>query len=255
MDFSKMMKSLSAADVILFGEYHDNPISHWMEREVTEALYTRVQDGLVLGAEMFETDNQLLLDEYLGGIIPEDKFEAEARLWKNYRTDYKPLLKFAFDHHLPFIATEVPRRYANLVYRKGFEGLDSLSADAKKFLPPLPVRYDPELPCYKQMLSMGHGAGVETTVNLPKAQAIKDATMGYFILKHWSPGKHFLHFNGSGHSDNREGIVWYLLQERPDLKIVTITTVLQDTLDRLEDGSAGRADFTLVVPENMTRTY
>ncbi len=250
-----MMKSLYAADVILFGEYHDNPISHWMQREVTADLYAHVQDALVIGAEMFEADNQLLLDEYLGGTIPEDKFEAEARLWKNYRTDYKPLLKFAFDHHLPFVATEVPRRYANLVYRKGLEGLDSLSAEAKKFLPPLPVRYDPELPGYRQMLSMGHGAGVETTVNLPKAQAIKDATMAYFILKNWSPGKHFLHFNGSGHSDNREGITWYLLQERPDLKIVTITTVLQESLDKLDEGSAGKADFTLVVPQNMTRTY
>jgi uncharacterized iron-regulated protein len=222
--FSKIMKSLYEADVILFGESHDNPIAHWLQKEVTADLYANSRDALILGAEMFEAD-------------------------------YKPLLKFAFDHKLPFIATNVPRRYANLVYREGFEGLEKLSPDARRYIPPLPVRYDPELPGYKQMLGMGHGAGVEATENLPKAQAIKDATMGYFILKNWSPGKQFLHFNGSGHSDNREGIVWYLLQDRPDLKIVTITTVMQDTLDELEDGSAGRADFIIVVPDNMTRTY
>jgi uncharacterized iron-regulated protein len=253
--FSKIMKSLYEADVILFGESHDNPIAHWLQKEVTADLYANSRDALILGAEMFEADNQLLVDEYLNGTITEAKFEDEARLWPNYKTDYKPLLKFAFDHKLPFIATNVPRRYANLVYREGFEGLEKLSPDARRYIPPLPVRYDPELPGYKQMLGMGHGAGVEATENLPKAQAIKDATMGYFILKNWSPGKQFLHFNGSGHSDNREGIVWYLLQDRPDLKIVTITTVMQDTLDELEDGSAGRADFIIVVPDNMTRTY
>jgi len=31
---------------------------------------------------MFETDNQVLIDEYFAGIIKESSFEAEARLWK-----------------------------------------------------------------------------------------------------------------------------------------------------------------------------
>ncbi len=253
--FYRMMKSLAGADIILFGEYHDNPIAHWLQREVTAALYEDDPDALVLGAEMLEADNQLLVDEYLGGLIPEDKFEDQARLWNNYKTDYKPLLKFAFDHKLPFVATNVPRRYANLVYREGFGGLEALSEEAKEFLPPLPVKYDPELPGYKKMMEMGHMGGADVNENFPKAQAIKDATMAYFILRNWSPGKRFLHFNGSGHSDNYEGIVWYLLQDRPDLKVVTLTTVLQDNPEELMEESAGRADFTIVVPGNMTRTY
>ncbi len=253
--YSKMLKSLLGAEVILFGEYHDNPISHWLQRELATDLVHRMGDSLVLGAEMFESDNQLLLDEYLDSLITESNFEKEARLWNNYKTDYKPLLHIALDHGLPFIATEVPRRYANLVYREGFEGLENLSPEAKNYLPPLPVKYDPELPGYRKMLDMGDMGGVHAGANLPKAQAIKDATMAYFILRHWSPGKLFLHFNGSGHSDNYEGIVWYLRQDDPDLKIMTITTVLQEDPDELLEESAGRADFTIVVPETMTRTY
>ena len=251
-----MIKEIDEADIVLFGEYHDNPISHWLQREVTGDLYKSRQDSLVLGAEMFETDMQLLLDEYLSGTIPEDKFEDQARLWDNHKTDYKPLLTFAFDHKIPFIATNVPRRYANLVYREGFEGLENLAPEAKGYIAPLPVKYDPELPGYKKMLEMashmGEGMNAE---NLPKAQAIKDATMGYFILKNWSHGKIFLHFNGSGHSDNYEGIVWYLQQDNPDLNIVTITTKMQETANKLLEESAGMADFTIVVPERMTRTY
>ncbi len=96
----------------------------------------------------------------------------------------------------------------------------------------------------------GHGGD-----NLPKAQAIKDATMGHFILQNWSAGKVFMHYNGSGHSDKHDGIVWYLLQGNPDLKIVTITTKMQDDPSELLEESAGQADFTIVVPERMTRTY
>lgn len=258
--YSKILKGLEEADVILFGEYHDNPISHWLQKELTFDLYRRFGDSLVLGAEMFEADNQLLLDEWLEGKIPQDKFEAEARLWNNYRTDYRPLVEFAADSGLPFIATNIPRRYANLVFRKGFEGLGELSPEAKSYIAPLPVAYDPELPGYKAMLDMGaHGGmpmgGEMDMSNLPKAQAIKDATMGYFILKHWSKGKVFLHYNGSGHSDNYEGIVWYLHHAMPDLKVMTITTKMQADPAELQEESSGMADYTIIVPENMTRTY
>ncbi len=253
--YSKMVKQLEEADIIFFGELHDNPIAHWLQRELTGDLQKLGDKELVLGAEMFESDNQLLLNEYLGGMITEAKFEDEARLWQNYKTDYKPLLQFAFEQGISFIATNVPRRYANLVYRKGFEGLESLSAEAKEYLPPLPVPYDPELPGYKSMLEMsqmGHG---KVNENLPRAQAIKDATMGYFILKNWSNGKRFLHFNGAYHSDNAEGILWYIRQQESGLKISTISTVLQESTDSLEQASAGKADFTIVVPKSMTRTY
>ncbi len=253
--YSKMVRQLADADIIFFGELHDDPIAHWLQRELTGDLHVLGTKQLVLGAEMFESDNQLLLDEYLGGKITEAKFEDEARLWQNHKTDYKPLLQFAFEQDIPFIATNVPRRYANLVYREGFEGLESLSEEAKKFLPPLPVKYDSELPGYKAMLEMGQMGHGMVNENMPKAQAIKDATMGYFILENWSDGKQFLHFNGAYHSDNAEGILWYIRQQEPGIKISTISTVLQESTDSLEQASSGKADFTIVVPKSMTRTY
>jgi uncharacterized iron-regulated protein len=253
--YTRMIRQLQDADLIFFGELHDNPIAHWLQRELTGDLHAAKGKDLVLGAEMFETDNQLLLDEYLAGVITEAKFEDEARLWPNHETDYKPLLQFAFQHGIPFVATNVPRRYANLVYRKGFEGLDSLSTRAREFLPPLPVAYDPGLPGYRAMLDMGQMGHGKANENLPKAQAIKDATMAHFILRNWSAGKQFLHFNGAYHSDNAEGIVWYVRQQAPGLTIRTITTVLQESTDSLEQASAGKADFTIVVPDKMTRTY
>ena len=102
----------------------------------------------------------------------------------------------------------------------------------------------------------GHGSGMDMSamLNLPKAQAAKDATMAYFILENWTEGKTFFHFNGSYHSDHFEGIVWHLKQENPGLKIMTIATVQQEDLDSLSEENDHLANFILCVPENMTRT-
>ncbi len=255
--YQKMIETISSADVVFFGELHDNPIAHWLEYEVTANLYEIAADKLIMGAEMFETDNQLLLDEYLSSVYEADKFEAEVKLWKNYKTDYKPLLEFARTNSLPFIATNVPRRYASMVSKKGLEVLDSLSAQAKEYIAPLPVYYDPEVKCYKDMMDMHGmpGMGGKPNENMPKAQAIKDATMAHFILKNLEPGKLFIHYNGSYHSDNYLGIIYYLKRYRPDIRVATITTVLQDDIESLLPENSGVADFIVVIPANMTRTY
>ena len=90
--------------------------------------------------------------------------------------------------------------------------------------------------------------------NLPKAQAAKDATMAHFILENWTDGKILIHFNGSYHSDNFEGIIWHLQQQNEELKIMTISTVLQQDIDTLEEKNVNIANYILCVPESMTRT-
>jgi len=251
--YEKMLKEAEDADIVLFGEAHDNPISHWLQLELTKDLFDIKKDKLMLGAEMFESDNQVILNEYLEGKITLSSFESEARLWPNYKTDYKPLVEFAKTNNLAFVASNVPRRYASLVNKSGFEGLEELSDEAKTFLPPLPIKYDAELNCYKSMMEM-EGMGSHVTPNFPKAQAIKDATMAHFIMKNWSAGKLLIHYHGSYHSENFESIYWYLKQANPDLNIVTITTVSQDDVSELKDDNKGKADFTICVDEDMTKT-
>ncbi len=254
--YKKLIGDALDADVVLFGELHNNPISHWMQLELTKDIFAEKGDQLVLGAEMFESDNQMLLDEYLDGTIKQRNFEAEAKLWDNYKTDYKPLIEFAKENQVKFVASNVPRRYASLVHSNGFEGLNDLSEGAKILLPPLPVAYDPELPGYTAMIEMMGGMGSDhANDNLPKAQAIKDATMAHFILQNLAAGQTFIHYNGAYHSNNFEGIYWYLKQQRPELKILTITTVEQESMDDLTEENTGVADYTICVPADMTKTY
>jgi uncharacterized iron-regulated protein len=248
--YSKILKALDASQIILFGEYHDNPIVHWLQFEVTSSLLKT--NELVLGSEVMEADNQDELNQYLAGEIDSDRLDTLARLWPNFTTDYKPLVDIAKDNKLKFVATNVPRRYAKMVFKGGFEVLDTLPKNEKAWIAPLPFPYDPELPGYVEMLSMMGGHGGE---NLPKAQAIKDATMAHFILMNYSPEQTFIHYNGAYHSNNYEGILWYLKQAQPNYKYSTISTVSQADISKLEDENKGVADFIICVDENMTSTH
>ena len=133
--YGELIRHLSGYDIVFLGEIHNCPITHWLEFEITRSLYHLHKNKLMLGAEMLESDNQLILDEYMQRKISYDRFEAEARLWDNYSTDYYPVVFFAKEHGIPFIATNIPRRYANSVKNGGLEVLDSLSAEAKKYIP------------------------------------------------------------------------------------------------------------------------
>lgn len=252
--YEKMMKVSSTADVVLFGEQHNDPIAHWLQYELTKDLHKKRGKDLILGAEMFETDNQLIIDEYLAGLMKSDKFEQGIRLWSNYKTDYKPLVEFAKDSGLRFIATNVPRRYANMTYKLGLDTLLSISEKAKEFLPPLPLVYDTTLSCYSSLAGgggpMGHGSP-----NFRDSQAIKDATMSHFILKNLNEGATFLHYNGAYHSDNFESMYYFLKEAMPEIRIVTISTIHQPDVSTLDKENYGLADYIICIDEDMTRTY
>jgi uncharacterized iron-regulated protein len=253
--YKDILKQSLKADVVFFGELHDNPIAHWLELELTKDLHAEKGNDLILAAEMFETDNQLLIDEYFNDIIKESSFENEARLWKNYSTDYKPLVSYAKKNNLTFVASNIPRRYASMVSAGGFDALQKVSEEGKKYIAPLPVEYDPELTCYKDMLTMDMGPKGPNPENFPKAQAIKDATMANSIVKYRQPGQMVIHYNGSYHSDRYQGILWYLKRYSPSAKSLTITTVLQENIGKMNDESRNKADFVIVIPASMTRTY
>ncbi len=255
VNYRNMIRKISDADIFLFGELHDNPISHWLRYEIVRDLHSSRNKTLIIGAEMFEADNQLILDEYMEGVITVQRFEDEAKLWPNYGTDYKPLVHFGRENSIPLVASNIPRRYANMVFHGGFEALDKLDEKALEYIAPLPILYDPDLPGYRAMREMDTGMPDHAGANLPKAQAIKDATMAHFILENLSPGKLFIHFHGTYHSDSFEGIYWYLKQKAPDLNIVTLSTLMQDETERLREEARGRADFLIVVRETMTRTF
>lgn len=243
--WKKIIKSVSESEIIFFGEYHDNPIAHWFYFEILKNQIEN-KNKIQVGAEMFERDNQVIINEYLQDIISTKKFEAECRLWPNYKTDYKPTLELCKENNIDFFATNIPRRYASTVYSKGISGLDNLSTEAKNWICPLPFPFVDTLEVYQELMTFsGHGG-----INLAKAQAIKDATMAHFILKDKKTDYKYFHLNGNKHSEVYQGIVWYLKEYGNQDKKITFHTETNDDCTWKKEFS-DKADFILVVNQNI----
>lgn len=252
IDYGTMLDSLSRADIILFGELHNNPIVHWLQLELLLDLNSRT--SVSLGLEMIERDDNAQFQNYLRDSITHEELDSTARLWNNYTTDYKPIIDSAKAMGIKTVGTNVPRRYASQVYSKGLSSLDTLSANEKSWIAPLPILYDKNLPGYLNMMNMFDDPA-HANENLPKAQALKDATMSHFILQEHKEGSTFLHLNGSYHSDNFEGIMWYLKQANPSLTIMTISSKEQADITTPKEENTNIADFLILIPERMIKSY
>jgi uncharacterized iron-regulated protein len=251
VSYKKLQKALSEKEYVFFGEHHDNPISHWLELELLKELNALYGANLQVAFEMFEQDQQLLLNDYVSGVISDKNFQDSCRLWPNYKTDYKPLIQFAKENKLFCLASNVPRRDANILFKYGRPALDTLSSIEKMYMAPLDFKIDTSLSQYSALKDMEqHMVGS----HLMEAQAFKDATMSYFILKNKKENNVVYHVNGSYHSDFYQGIVWYIQQAQPEASILTISTVTQERIGKLDEENLGKADFIICVPESMTKT-
>lgn len=156
--FDDLVASAAKANVVLMGEEHDDRVAHAVQLDLLAGLHARLGSTRELGLamEMFETDVQPVLDDYLGGHIREKDFLMDARPWNNYESDYRPLVEFAKDRGLRVLASNAPRRYVSLLGRGGgSEALLTLSPASQALLPPLPI--SPPSEEYKQIF-MGHMA-------------------------------------------------------------------------------------------------
>jgi uncharacterized iron-regulated protein len=193
----------------------------------------------------------------LKGNLTAKQFKDTMRLWPNYETDYAPIIDFAKTNKLFCVASNVQRKYASLLFKKGRKALDTLSLSIKSQMAPIDFIVDTTLSQYREVFSMGGHMGVNMGMNMVESQAFKDATMAQFIMA--NPGRKegsvHLHFNGAFHSDFHQGILWYVQQKEPNIHVLTISTVTQDDVRKLDKEHLGRADFIICVPESMTRTH
>lgn len=249
--YKKMVHSLKSEDVVLFGEYHNNTFIHWVQLQLFKDLSRLKNTDLAL--EMFERDQQSVINEYINETITEKQFDSLTRFWSNYKTDYHQLVDYAKSIDAKVIASNIPRKYANMVFKKGIESLSELSLDEKQWIVSIPFPFDIELKSYQEMLKAS--THMQYKENFPKAQAIKDATMAESIVKYFEKGKLIYHINGSFHSNFYEGIVWYLNQYAPYMKVKTITMFEVDDIEKFSPEHKNSADFIFYIPVDMTKSY
>ncbi|MCS6895721.1 MAG: ChaN family lipoprotein [Bacteroidia bacterium] len=252
--YTALLLQAEKADVVFFGELHDDPIAHWLSYELVRDLHAKRQGEILIGMEMFETDQQSALARYLGGLLTMEQLAETIKLWPNFHTDYAPIVEWAQREKVPVYATNAPRALAREIARAGAMVMDRWDADKRSLVAPLPFPRLDSLQSYQQMSEMAANHGMDPEP-FRLAQMLKDATMAYRIKEVWRPGKLFFHLNGSFHSDYKEGIAAYLRIYAPTLRVLNVSTVRVPDPKAYRPPKSGLADFILVVPESMTRTH
>ncbi len=122
IELDKLKPQLIGADVIYLGEEHYTPSHINAALKILNVLLDAGKRP-VLAMEMFGWDGQAALDHYLKDQIhSEERFLNEAAWEKNWGgdfKDYRPLVNFAKNHHIPLYALNPPKYLVRLVRSKG----------------------------------------------------------------------------------------------------------------------------------------
>jgi uncharacterized iron-regulated protein len=286
---AEIVEALDRADVLIVGEMHNDAVGHLIEAELLRLADERVAAAgrergraVALSLEMFERDVQHVLDEYLGGLISERHFLLSSRPWRNYQTDYRPLVEYAKGRKLPVIAANAPARYVSRVTNNGPKSLEALPPQARAWLPPLP--FAPASPAYAAKFRAfmqseaartatppaapgsapphaapppnPHAAGAAGPLHLLDAQTLRDAAMAHAISEHLRQNERalVLHVNGAFHSEGRLGVPEHLKLYRPRARVLVVT-ILSDgfpDFDAARHGPAG--DFVILTDPALPRS-
>ncbi len=256
ISIDKVVTDMADADVLFFGEEHNDSAGHYLENKIFRALHTQYGEKIVLSMEMFETDGQLGLNEYLQGFINEDRFARDVRLWSNYK-DYRPMIEYARQNKIPVIAANPPRRYVNLVSRRGMRSLDSLSKDAKRFLPPLP--YDTLTGRYREkfmdIMKESPGGGSPT---IYYSQSLWDAGMSFSIYKFLKTNKHkkVFHCVGGFHTEEKLGTAAQLQMRNKKLKILNIASFSDASFSNPDwEKFSYKGDYIILTDPDLKKTF
>ena len=279
-----IIDSLEGADVLFVGETHDNAVAHLLEAELLRradekygAASSKRRD-VALSLEMFESDVQTVVDEYLAGLISERHLLLSSRPWRNYETDYRPLVEYARARRMPVIAANAPARYVSRVSSQGPASLAALSKDVvKSWLPPLPFPAASEAYAAKFNRFMSGGAPAAPTpapaaspaqtsttpqanphgsTHLLEAQTLRDASMAYRIAEFLKRGRAPLvvQVNGTFHSEERLGVPEQLAHYRPKTRAVVVTIVPDEGFPAFDAARLGRlGDFVIVTDPAVKR--
>jgi len=131
--FTQLIAEIDGSDVIFLGETHDVKKQHDNQLEIIRALYAK-KVPLAIGLEMFASDNQRQIDDWIGGKLDEQDFKLiYAKNWSYDWLLYRDIFMFARDNHIPLIALNIPKPIISKVV---LQGSAALNDNDKKEIPP-----------------------------------------------------------------------------------------------------------------------
>lgn len=251
-----IINNMDNADILFFGEEHNDSTCHVLEFTLFNKLSQKYTGRLALTMEMFETDCQNVLNEYLNGFIREKNFINGARAWHNYK-DYRPLIELAKAQHIPVVAANAPARYVNIVNRMGLNSLQNLDATGRAWLPPLPVDTATGA-YYEKFLQIMGGHSAMGDMQMYQAQNLWDATMGWSIARFFKKHHDYkiLQINGGFHSEEKLGTAAQLKKYAPKIHIINIACFSDENYDSPDWSKfSNNNDYIILTDPKLPRTF
>lgn len=257
-----LVSRAAAANVVLIGEEHDLTPAQMMAADLFAAILDK-RPSAALSLEFFERDEQVHLDDYLGGLTTHEQFvAATGRRAGNYPDGHRAMIDAAKAAGAPVIAANAPRRYVRLARLDGYDQLRKLNATQRAtFVIPAAMpggRYHEQ---FIAMMSAMGAHGPESAGPQPspeqrrsaaeatfRSQALWDATMADSIADALrAGGRPVVHVVGRFHVDHDGGTLQLLRRARPSVRVLTISCG-RGTGSTLKPEDAARADIIVYAP-------
>ena len=250
-----IISDMNKADVLFYGEDHNDSIGHYLEAEIFKKLCEKYPQRTALTLEMFPTDVQPVINEYLAGLISEKNFIKEGRAWPNYK-DYRPLIEYAKENKIEIIGANAATRYSNAVTKDGLEALKKFPKSSSSFLPPLPI--DTATGRYNEKFAETMGGHNMGPMKIYQTQNLWDATMAWsiskFIKQH--KGIKVLQLNGRFHSDEKLGTLAKLRKFEPKLQILNISSFSDGSFDNPDwEKFKNLGDYIIITNPKIKRSF
>ncbi len=248
--WNDLLRAAEWADVILVGEEHDDAVGHAVELAVMQDIADRWPHA-ALSMEMLERDDQLLVDDYLDGIIDAGALETltHSKGWAgegSWASWYQPVIDVAKAHNQRVIAANAPRRYVRMARQQGYDALAKLPAPRRELfsLPKgsLDNPYRDRFLALMNEMSEGdasaaaHAASQSQAMASFRSQYLWDSTMADSIVRGLKAGAtKVVHLAGRFHVEREGGTVLQVRERRPGTRVLTIVMSREGSLTMLGD--------------------
>jgi uncharacterized iron-regulated protein len=251
LSFDQVHKRLTAADVVVVGEQHDQAAHHELQRRIV-ATMAGESPNLVVGMEMLTWPQQESLDKFNAGTLDADGLAREVDWKKSWGFDfemYKPILDDGHKAGARFRALNAPRDLVKAMRTKGIEGL---TAEQKAQLPDLDFDDEEHRAWFQSVFAPGHPSHDAEVEPFYRAQVLWDESMADRTVRALGGGaSKVVVIAGIGHVAMGRGIPERIERRRPELNVMTVVPLQVDASDVVEvlkqSISRGDADV-LVVP-------
>jgi len=198
ISLKQLAVELKTKRIVLVGEHHNNIRHHINQLEVIRALH-EAGAKVAVGMEMFRSDSQKYLGQWVAGKIPEKEFEKIYYANWNYNWSlYRPILQYARENRIPVLGLNVSRKITRQVARQGFQ---SLNKEQRGKLKDVACRVDK---VYMDFIKRAYGAHAHGNLNFEyfcESQLVWDNIMAINSLDYIrnNPDSTVVLLAGNGH--------------------------------------------------------